>query len=54
MKLKSYEDWRLLGYHVKKGERAVAFSPTGKALFTREQVEDSYVFNKRDEKIRVE
>jgi hypothetical protein len=54
MKLKTYEDWQLLGYHVKKGEKAVAFNPSGKALFSREQTEDTYTFNKRPDKVRDE
>lgn len=54
MKLKTYEGWQLLGYHVKKGEKAIAFDANGKALFKRDQTEDSFTFNKRSDKIREE
>lgn len=41
MKAKTYDDWRLLGYQVCKGEKATGRCPkTGKATFTREQVEE--------------
>lgn len=41
MKAKTYEDWRLIGYQVIKGEKATGRDPkTGKATFTRNQVED--------------
>lgn len=41
MKLKTYEDWKLLGYQVQKGEKSQARCPkTGKPLFSRQQVEE--------------
>lgn len=40
MKLKSYKEWRELGYQVQKGEKAVGRCPkTGVALFSRQQVD---------------
>ncbi len=54
MKLKTVDGWKELGYHVKKGEKAMAFDQHGKALFKREQTEDSYTFSKEDTKIRRE
>ena len=47
MKAKTYDDWRLLGFHVKRGEQASGRDPkTGKSTFTRQQVEESYSFDK--------
>ena len=42
MKLRDYEGWRELGFHVRKGEKAVGRDPiTGRALFSRDQVEET-------------
>ena len=41
MKAMTFEDWKLLGYYVKKGEKATGRNEKGKPTFTREQVEDS-------------
>ena len=41
MKQKTYDEWRELGYQVRKGERATGTCPkTGKRTFTREQVDE--------------
>ena len=43
MKQKTYDEWRELGYQVRKGERATGTCPkTGKRTFTREQVDARY------------
>ena len=40
MKAKSYDDWALIGFQVIRGEKSTGRDPkTGKATFTREQVE---------------
>ena len=55
MKAKTFDEWKEIGYRVKKGERSTTRdSRTGKALFTRNQVEEYLMFNKRDDKIREE
>ena len=38
MRAKTYDDWGLLGYHVRKGEKATGRDKAGKATFTRDQV----------------
>lgn len=41
MKLKTYDDWQLLGYQVRRGEKAITRDEkTGKALFSRQQVDE--------------
>jgi len=42
MKARTYDDWKLLGYHVIKGERATGRNSSGVATFTREQVEEYF------------
>ena len=41
MKDMTFNDWKLLGYSVKKGEHSKKKDSCGNPLFTREQVEDS-------------
>ena len=41
IKPRTYDDWILLGYQVRKGEKATGRDPkTGKATFTRDQVDE--------------
>ena len=40
MKSRTYEGWKLLGYHVIKGERATGRDKEGTCTFTLEQVEE--------------
>lgn len=41
MKRLTYDDWKALGYQVRKGEKATGRDPrTGAPTFTREQVDD--------------
>lgn len=47
MKLLTYDDWKLAGFNVKKGESAKSFNKNWKALFSREQVEHSKAFDAR-------
>jgi len=42
MKARTYDDWKLLGYHVIKGERATGRDARGVATFTRDQVEEDF------------
>lgn len=42
MKAKTYEDWKLLGYHVIKGEKSSKKDSSGIPLFERSQVEESW------------
>ena len=41
MKAKTYEEWKLLGYHVMKGEKATGRNKQDEATFAREQVDDA-------------
>ena len=44
----TFEQWRELGYHVKKGERSMNRDvSTGKAVFTRDQVKESPSYDLR-------
>lgn len=46
MKAKTYDEWREIGYQVRKGEKATGRDPkTGKPTFTRDQVEESRRFD---------
>jgi hypothetical protein len=50
VRAKSYEDWRELGYQVRKGERATGTCPkTGKRTFTRAQVDESEHYDDLDD-----
>ena len=40
MKAKTFDDWKLLGYCVSKGQKATGRDKNGKATFTRDQVEE--------------
>lgn len=42
MKAKTYDDWKLLGYQVKKGQVSNLRDAQGRALFTRDQVREQY------------
>lgn len=48
MKALTYDDWRDLGYQVRKGEKASSRNPQGKALFTRDQVEEREDFDRQN------
>lgn len=49
MKAKTYDQWRELGYRVRKGEHATGRDPrTGARTFTREQVDEDSRFDRRD------
>lgn len=41
-KLKTFEDWKKSGFHVLKGQKSKKRSDSGKALFSRDQVEENY------------
>jgi hypothetical protein len=47
MKMKTYEEWKLLGYHVMKGEKSTQRNPKGEPVFTRDQVEDAIEYFQR-------
>lgn len=47
MKAMSFDAWKAAGFHVKKGSKSERRDPkTGEALFTRDQVEESYTFDR--------
>lgn len=48
MKAKTYEQWKEIGYQVKRGERSTMRDAQGRPLFTREQVEESRDFDTRN------
>lgn len=48
MKAKTYDEWKELGYQVKRGEKASGRLPTGKGTFTREQVEENDFFDRQN------
>jgi hypothetical protein len=37
MKMKTYEDWKLLGFQVKKGQKASGEDKAGNPVFTKDQ-----------------
>lgn len=41
MKAKSYQDWKLLGYHVRKGEEATGVDKNGNPTFTIDQTDET-------------
>jgi hypothetical protein len=45
MKMLTFKDWKLGGFHVKKGETATKFNAKGEALFSRNQVESTKAFD---------
>lgn len=45
MKARTFEGWKLLGYYVRKGEKATGRDKNDKATFTRDQVEDQEDLN---------
>jgi hypothetical protein len=44
MKVRTFEGWKLLGYYVRKGEKATGRDKNDKPTFTREQVDDQEDF----------
>lgn len=48
MKALTYDDWRALGYQVRKGEKASGRNPQGKTTFTRDQVEERDDFDRQN------
>lgn len=50
MKALTYKDWRLVGFQVKKKQKAVGTNTHGEALFTREQVKPLSGFDRGEEK----
>lgn len=40
MKAKTYDEWKELGYQVRRGEKSSGRDRSGAATFTREQVEE--------------
>lgn len=48
VKAETFENWKAIGYRVRKGERATGRCPkTGKATFTRDQVDEDESFDCR-------
>jgi hypothetical protein len=47
MKAKSYNDWRAIGYQVKRGEKATGKDRAGAPTFTRDQVEETRAFDRQ-------
>ena len=41
MKARTFEGWKLLGYYVRKGEKASGRDKNNNPTFTRDQVEDA-------------
>lgn len=41
MKMKTFDEWKELGYHVIKGGQSQSRNKNDEAVFTREQVEES-------------
>jgi len=48
MKDETFEDWKILGYRVKRGEKATGRNKAGVATFKREQVEEDENFDRRN------
>ena len=50
MKFKTYDEWRELGYQVRRGEKAsIVSSPNGiQHVFSRDQVDERDDFDKRN------
>lgn len=46
MKFKTYEEWRELGYQVRRGEKSQFMD--GRCVFSREQVDERDDFDKRN------
>lgn len=46
--LLTFNEWKEQGFHVIKGQKAVAKNMDGTALFSRSQVEESYYSNEED------
>ena len=44
MKARTFEGWKLLGYYVRKGEKATGRDKNDKPTFTRDQVDDQEDF----------
>jgi antirestriction protein ArdC len=42
MKAKTYEEWKELGYQVRKGEHSTGVDKNGHRTFTRDQTEDEF------------
>lgn len=42
MKMKTYDQWKELGYQVKKGEVSNHRDKQGRAVFSRDQVREQY------------
>lgn len=49
MKAKTYDDWRMIGYQVKAGERSTLKDAKGRRVFTRDQVEERRDFDRVDD-----
>jgi len=54
MKVKTYDEWRTLGYVVSRGEKSTGRNAQGLATFTRDQVEDAEVTDLEEEIYRPE
>ena len=54
MKVKTFEEWRVLGYVVSRGQRSTGRNAQGLATFTRDQVEDAEVPDQEEEVYRDE
>lgn len=48
MKDETFDDWKILGYRVKRGEKATGRNKAGVATFKREQVEEDDGFDRRN------
>jgi hypothetical protein len=44
MKARTFEGWKLLGYYVRKGEKATGRDKNDKPTFSRDQVDDQEDF----------
>lgn len=48
MKVLTYDEWRALGYQVRRGEKASGRNAQGKTTFTRDQVEEREDFDRQN------
>jgi hypothetical protein len=48
MKSLTFDEWKALGYRVRRGEKASGRNKQGKAAFTRDQVDEDESFDRQN------
>ena len=48
MKFLTFDEWKALGYRVRRGEKASGRNKQGKATFTRDQVDEDESFDRQN------